>query len=269
MRKADLTPEQLACVEYSGRDTLLVKGPPGSGKTWVLLFRGHALAEPSTDTVQFITFTNTLARAAEDMHREVTRDDGTRSGSRRMAISTFHSWCMRLLRRNGAAPADVISDRGQRDLLDRALAEARQRTYASASTVRNNPADWWLDEFKWIKGRLLPGGRLIREFADYAGVERTGRGSPLQAPARQIVWDVYQSYQRMLADSRQVDWDDLAPLAIDRFSRSSGSPDATTLVIPERDKVDHLLVDEAQDLQQAQLLLLARSYRSPARTARR
>ncbi len=260
MRKADLTPEQLACVEYAGRDTLLIKGPPGSGKTWVLLFRGHALGRAPGEAVHFITFTNALARAAEDMDREAAQSEAGQPVPARLSISTFHSWCARLLRRLGIV-ADVVSDAQQRQILDRILAEARLREYASASRVRDNPAEWWLDEFRWIKGRLLPGGRLIRDYAEYAGVERTGRGSPLQAPARQIVWDVYQSYQSMLAAAGRVDWDDFARLAVDHYMQDSGSSNAAFIAVPDRDKVDHILVDETQDLQQVQLLLLAHSFR--------
>jgi hypothetical protein len=136
MRKADLTPEQLTCVAYSGRDTLLIKGPPGSGKTWALLLRGHMLAKTPKDTAQFITLTNTLARAAEDMRRDAAGDDGTGAGHG-MATSTFHSWCTRLLRRNGVT-FEIMSNKGQRGLLDRALVEARPRSPRAHDGLRGH-----------------------------------------------------------------------------------------------------------------------------------
>jgi superfamily I DNA/RNA helicase len=146
-------------------------------------------------------------------------------------------------------------------MIGHAVAKARKRDYKTSSKVRDNHLDWWLDEIKWIKGRLLLNGQLIREVAEYAAVERTGRGSALQAPARQIVWDVYQAYQSQLLASHKADWDDFARLAFDHYLQLSQAADAWHLAIPDRDQSDHVLVDEAQDLQQVQLLLLTRASR--------
>jgi superfamily I DNA/RNA helicase len=263
MQKTDLTAEQLACVEFDKREHLLIKGPPGSGKTLTLLMRGHELANRTGVGAQLITYTNTLAQLARKIEEAVIGLD-----SRAIGVATFHSWCAKLLRRLGIR-LQVIGDDEQKALVQAAVDEAHSRYYDTASRVRENTLDWWTDEMAWIKGTLLPDGRLILEREDYLGAQRMGRGSALLASARQIVWDVFESYQAKLRGaggaaptaSQRADWDDFAREALIYYCAASGTVDCRRIAIPEREQVAHLLVDEAQDLHQAQLLLLAKHAR--------
>jgi superfamily I DNA/RNA helicase len=263
MQKTDLTPEQLACVEFDKREHLLIKGPPGTGKTLTLLLRGHELASRTGSAAQLVTYTNTPAQLARNMEEAVIG-----RGSRAIGVATFHSWCAKLLRRLGVR-LQVIADEVQKALVQAAMEEARSRYYDTASRVRENTLDWWMDEIAWIKGTLLPDGRLIREREGYLGAPRTGRGSALLASARQIVWDVFASYQAKLigagpagpASSRKADWDDFAREALLSYCAASATADCRRIAVPERERVAHLLVDEAQDLHQARLLLLAKHAR--------
>lgn len=250
MRKSDLTPEQLECVEFDRHQHLLIKGPPGSGKTWVLLFRAHEFAARPSTQLQFITYNKSLTRLISEMSREIT---GVRTP--RLDVRTFHSWCGKRLRALRISRT-VGSPERLRQLREQTLEIARAREYPSTSKVRDNPIAWWVDEIAWIKGAVLPGGRTIRQWDDYAGASRKGRGSALQEPARRIVWDTYQVYEALLQRAGIVDWDDLGRAILDHYCAQSKTADCHALMIPDRDRVDHLLVDEAQDLHQLQLLLL-------------
>src|SRR5690606_32344440 len=92
----DLNPAQRAAVEHQGRPLLIVAGA-GSGKTRVLTRRiAYLLAVRGVHHggIMAITFTN---KAAAEMRDRVVDPVGERAGA--MWVSTFHSMCVRLLRR--------------------------------------------------------------------------------------------------------------------------------------------------------------------------
>ena len=92
---ADLNPVQREAVEIRTGPALVVAGA-GSGKTRVLTYRIAHLIENGVSpfSIIAITFTN---KAADEMKRRVVELVG--SVAERMWVSTFHSACVRILRR--------------------------------------------------------------------------------------------------------------------------------------------------------------------------
>jgi superfamily I DNA/RNA helicase len=99
--------------------------------------------------------------------------------------------------------------------------------------------DWWEEEVDWIKGRT------IAEWEGYRTVERSGRGQGLREHARRMVWEVVCAYNQLLRSRGLCDFRDysLRLLAL-------GTP------LPDRWRVEHVLIDEAQDLHYADLQVL-------------
>ena len=91
--RRQLTPSQQKAV-FHVEGPLLVLAGPGSGKTRVITYRIAALIESGVAPYNIcaITFTN---KAAEEM-RQRAAALGTNAGAH---ISTFHSLCVRILRR--------------------------------------------------------------------------------------------------------------------------------------------------------------------------
>src|ERR687891_665278 len=93
-----LNPEQREAVLHESGPLLILAGA-GSGKTRVITYRiayliGDGHAEP--DEVLAVTFTN---KAAQEMRERVEALIGSECGG--VWLSTFHSLCARLLRREG------------------------------------------------------------------------------------------------------------------------------------------------------------------------
>src|SRR5213593_1039663 len=94
-----LNPQQREAVQHTEGPLLIVAGA-GSGKTRVIVHRlAYILARGlvSPTEVVAVTFTN---KAAGEMKERVERLVGLDRGGAQ--VSTFHSWCLRLLRRHAA-----------------------------------------------------------------------------------------------------------------------------------------------------------------------
>ncbi|MCL5745090.1 MAG: UvrD-helicase domain-containing protein, partial [Acidobacteria bacterium] len=101
-----LNPQQCEAVCHSDGPMLILAGA-GSGKTRVITHRiaylvGHKRVP--AEAVLAVTFTN---KAAEEMRERVPKWMGPHAGASKPWLSTFHSFSVRLLRRDGATLADL------------------------------------------------------------------------------------------------------------------------------------------------------------------
>ncbi len=101
-----LNPQQREAATYHGGPLLILAGA-GSGKTRVITHRIahliHACDVPPAAIVA-VTFTN---KAADEMRQRVEKLLGGRYALSGLIVSTFHSFCVRLLRRDGQSLADI------------------------------------------------------------------------------------------------------------------------------------------------------------------
>ena len=160
-----LNSEQRRAVEQTNGSLLILAGA-GSGKTRVISYRmAYLIAEGHAEPEQLlaVTFTNKAAQEMRDRVVGLLADDGCR-----LWISTFHSLCARLLRREGplmGLPRDFViydsSDqlavvrKALRELdIDDKLLSSRQ-ALSLISQVKNQSLDLKkLDEEWGARGRL-------------------------------------------------------------------------------------------------------------------
>lgn len=236
---ADLNPVQREAVTQGDGPVLVVAGA-GSGKTRVLTHRVAWLVEArdlSPFALLAITFTN---KAADEMKERVASLVGP--VGHRMWVSTFHSACAKILRREasllGFGANFSIYDQSDaqrlvgyvlRDLgIDTKRFPPRQ-VHASISAAKNE---------------LVETEQSAR-FAD--------------SPYEKLVADVYAEYQARMRAASALDFDDLL-LATVKLMREHA--DALTRW---RSRFHHVLVDEFQDTNLAQwelVRMLAEQHRN-------
>jgi DNA helicase-2/ATP-dependent DNA helicase PcrA len=237
---AGLNPVQREAVTAPPEVPLLVVAGAGSGKTRVLTNRvGWLIAEhrASPFALLAITFTN---KAAGEMKERV----GTLVGpvAHRMWVSTFHSACARILRRE----AGQLGMRSSFSIYDQS---------DSVRLVDYVRRDLNLDP------KRFPARRLASQISSLKNELVTADQALDQAagPAERRVAEVYREYQRRLLEGSAADFDDLLLLAVRLFREH---PD---VLERWRKRFRHVLVDEFQDTNGAQwelVRLLSEEHRS-------
>ena len=219
----ELNPAQREAVNTL-KGPLLVLAGAGTGKTRVITFRIAALIKSgiAPSRILAVTFTN---KAAREMRQRAMKLLGRRRGSEAPPeISTFHSLCVRILRRHarrlGYPQAFSIYDRGDQESLARnALRDIR----VDAGNLR--PGDLLSFIGGWKSKGLTPDG---------AGAAADGDRAELAGAA-------YAKYQSLLRAAGAMDFDDLL-LVTNRLL--SEFPEVR---LAEARRFDHVLIDEYQD----------------------
>ena len=231
---AGLNPEQTEAVLYDGPALLIFAGA-GSGKTRVLTHRIAHLLESGRarpHEILAITFTN---KAAGEMRERVQSLIGPEA--RHMWVSTFHSACVRILRRDYEA-AGLKSTFSIYDSADQ----------VAVMKLVMNELD--LDPKKFSPKALLARistykDELIEPDVAAAAAESASRFSIDHAAGR-----AYGAYQRRLEAANAVDFDDIIVKTV-RLLRDH--PDVAQRY---RNQFRHILVDEYQDTNHAQYVLI-------------
>ncbi|MDQ4214334.1 ATP-dependent helicase [Microbacterium sp. ASV81] len=229
---AGLNPQQLDAVTYRGQALLIVAGA-GSGKTSVLTRRIALLLrrrEAWPSQILAITFTN---KAAAEMRERVERLVG--DAARGMWISTFHSACVRILRREaeqfGFTKSFTIYDSGDSRALIKRL-------------VKDHEADAFGFTPAAVQSRI---SKLKNELQD---AESYARQANMSDPAERVFVEVFADYQRQLQKANAFDFDDLIGQTVYLFRAFPQIADVY------RRRFRHILVDEYQDTNAAQYALI-------------
>ena len=227
-----LNPAQGRAVTHSGSPLLIIAGA-GSGKTRVLTHRiAHLIAtgRARPGEILAITFTN---KAAAEMRERVTALVGPAGEC--MWVSTFHSACVRILRREHEAA-------GLRSTFS--IYDAADSTRLITLIVRELGIDPKRFTPKTFAHRISDLKNELVTPADYA--DRAITSNPLE---RHLV-EVYRAYAARLAAANALDFDDLIMRTVQLLQ--------TRPAVAEmyRRRFRHVLVDEYQDTNHAQYVLV-------------
>jgi DNA helicase-2/ATP-dependent DNA helicase PcrA len=208
---------------------LLVLAGAGTGKTRVVTFRIAELIKHRTrpDRILAVTFTN---KAAGEMHERAASLLGKRrKGDKRPEISTFHSLCVRILKRHitrlGYPAQFAIYDRGDQESVAR----------AALRDIR-------------VDGALLRPSDLINIISRWktAAIRPPEAAAVAASDKEHLAALAYRRYQRSLKTAGAVDFDDLLLCTEELFAKHDD------VLTAEAGRFDHLLIDEYQDTNGAQ-----------------
>ncbi|WP_440896565.1 DNA helicase PcrA [Amphibacillus sp. Q70] len=219
---------------------LLIMAGAGSGKTRVLTHRiAYLLDEKqiSPRNVLAITFTNKAAREMKDRVSQLVGPEADY-----MWVSTFHSMCVRMLRRDadriGLSRSFTILDSGDQ-----------------LTVIKNIIKEKNIDPKKFEPRAILAGISSAKNNVQTPDQFQASAGDYYQ----KVIADVYQSYQKTLIKNQSLDFDDLIMQTIHLFDRV---PEA--LEYYQR-RFQYIHVDEYQDTNYAQYYLvkkLAEKYQN-------
>ena len=240
----DLNPQQSEAVKYYGQ-ALLIGAGAGSGKTRVLTRRIAWLLAHGIWASQIlaITFTN---KAAAEMRERLAALVGPEA--ERMWISTFHSACVRILRRDG----DQIGLKSGFSIYDTADSERLIKLIGADLNIdlkRYTPR-MILGKISDYKNSLISWKDQLKTYAaDYRPGQRgyqLGRFDNVE----ELFAVVYSEYQYRLAQANAVDFDDLIMRTVELFRTCPQASDYY------RHKFRYIFVDEYQDTNHAQYVLV-------------
>ena len=222
-----LNPSQREAVAHVDGPLMVLAGP-GSGKTRVITHRlAYLMARGIPDRhLLALTFTN---KAAEEMRQRVAK----MVGRRRIFISTFHSFCARMLR----AHAPLAGLQENFSIYDQTESrEALKNAIRSTELdVRHVPLGELQQSISRAKRELLTPDEYRQAYGD--------RADPL-------VCEVYSAYQEALQRSNVADFDDLLfhiARMLEQYPQLRAELDA---------RFRYVMVDEYQDTNHAQFVII-------------
>jgi DNA helicase II / ATP-dependent DNA helicase PcrA len=229
-----LNPQQREAVVHHGGALLIVAGA-GSGKTRVLTHRiGYLLAtrRARPGEVMAITFTN---KAAAEMRERVTELVGPAAG--RMWVSTFHSACVRILRRE----AQTLGLRSSFSIYDSADSQRLLTLVARELDLdpKKYPAKALASKISSLKDELV-------DPETFAATSGGGSANDFDSALAQV----YTRYQARLRQAHALDFDDLIMTTVHLLQAFPAVAEHY------RRRFRHVLVDEYQDTNHAQYVLV-------------
>jgi DNA helicase-2/ATP-dependent DNA helicase PcrA len=241
--------EQQQLAVHTTEGPVLILAGAGSGKTKALTHRFAYLLEKGISPLQIlcVTFTN---KAAKEMNIRIANlvsgnqntvgnldDPGHDSGSiiKFPWLGTFHSVCVRILRREldqsslGISSRFVIYDDG-----DMLTAVKRAMDELNIDQKQYNPRGV-LSQISGAKSELLD----CHEYGQFA-----------MGPFQQMVQKVYVRYQELLKAGNALDFDDILLKALELFNKHP------EILQKDQERFRYIMVDEYQDTNKAQYKLV-------------
>jgi superfamily I DNA/RNA helicase len=252
LKSINLTGEQKKVLFLPATNPIQIKGVAGSGKTTIAMYRAKHLLDTYSDLfreaeIMIFTYNNSLTQYIQSLLPNVISGYQESNDFRKASIkglqvkvSTFHKWSYGFLRINGVFNDYAQMERSEHnEILSQAISESRKSF--QGARILNKPLNFFDEEISWIKGQL------IKSQNDYLSTARIGRGTKdrVNKNDKAVIWNVYKTYRLEQTAHKKIHFDDHALYCLNLIERRNIQP-----------KFSHIVVDEAQDLNKAQIMVI-------------
>jgi DNA helicase-2/ATP-dependent DNA helicase PcrA len=232
-----LNPQQQAAVAHVEGPLLLLAGA-GSGKTRVIthrmaqLMHAHRVPGPS---ILAVTFTN---KAADEMRQRVTQLLGGYNSREAPLVSTFHSFCVRLLRRDGDRLADIRPGFTRRFT----IYDEDDQLAVIKSIFKSTGLDEKFMQYRAMCSWISHKKSRKESPQDVYGASTEQKTSQLAS--------IYEQYEGRLRQANALDFDDLLLESVRLLAHDAD------LCYQYNRRFEFLMIDEYQDTNRSQYELM-------------
>lgn len=225
-----MNPQQKEAITTTEGPLLIMAGA-GSGKTRVLTHRiAYLMSEKQVSPwrILAITFTN---KAANEMKERLVQLVGDQAES--MWIATFHSMCVRILRREASAIGFERSF---------SIADSSEQQTLMKRIIKSLNLDPKKFDYRMILNHISQAKNNLETPKTYRELHDNFLGK--------VISDCYDRYQKELKKSQTMDFDDLIFNAVKLFEENDD------ILMTYQEKFQYIHVDEYQDTNHAQYRLI-------------
>jgi superfamily I DNA/RNA helicase len=251
-----LVGEQKRVLFLQVTDPIQIKGVAGSGKTTVALYRAKHLIDTQSNLFQeakvaIFTYNKTLVKYINSIKPLISGGYKENSeeivptkpiGINGVKVINFDKWAYAFIEANMPNTTPLfqrtVTGAVQKNILNTAKSK-----YSSEKIAANKSIEFFAEEISWMKGKAF------QSKEEYFEAKRAGRGTNDRVTKvdKETIWNIYTDYNNQLKANNQVDFDDYALLCLKVISSN-----------PNLQKpFSHIIVDEAQDLSKAQILVIS------------
>ena len=259
LKPITLKGEQKRVLFLQVTEPIQIKGVAGSGKTTVALYRAKHLLDTQSNLFQeakvaIFTYNKTLVKYINAITPHISggyQADSdeikpTKPNGINVFVTSFHRWAYHFIEQNGILLHKIVDGRR----IFKTISTASQNSILeyikakySTHNIANKTVDFFLEEISWMKGKAF------QSKEEYFEAKRTGRGTSdrVMKADKEVIWNIYTDYNNQLKSSDLVDFDDYALLCLKIINSKTDFTKPFT----------HIIVDEAQDLSKAQILVIS------------
>lgn len=253
LKPIKLIGEQKRVLFLQVTEPIQIKGVAGSGKTTVALYRAKHLIDTQSNLFQeakvvIFTYNKILVKYINAIKSSISggyneNNDEIKPtkpiGISGVNVINFDRWAYHFIEANGIPLyGKTVMGSSQKNIL------SSIRAKYSAQSITNKNIDFFVDEISWMKGQAF----LNKE--EYLDAKRTGRGTSdrVTKTDKETIWNIYSDYNNQLVSRDLVDFEDYALLCLKIIN---SNPNFSR-------PFSHIIVDEAQDLSKAQILVITK-----------
>lgn len=220
------TDQQREVLYLPAEGHTVVLGTAGSGKTTLAILRAAHLASDDTDhrgNTLLLTYNRALVA-----YFEYLKGQGDLAG---VIVENYHKFARGYLSRRGLMAANCICGPDDRLQFIQIAVDRYSSSDGRWEALKKRGYLFFSEEIAWIQRQG------VRTVDAYERIERTGRATPLTVQQRRLVFDIYDSYQRIRSQKgRRYDWEDIALRVSDAFD-----------IDQDQRRYRHIVIDEGQD----------------------